>query len=390
MNVCMLTYSFYESDNRVRRYAETLVRRGESVDVISLRRKGQGVHNELNGVRIFRLQERVRDERGRSAYLFRILKFFCRSLWDLSAKHVRRSYQLIHVHSVPDFEVFAALIPKLAGAKIILDIHDIVPELYASKFGVSRDSITFKSLVLAERAASSFADHVIISNDLWRETLISRSVPPAKCTTILNYPDEHIFCCNKVERDDSKFIFLYPGTLNLHQGLDLAVEAIERIKDKAPRAELHIYGDGPARPMLDKQVKDLRLEDRVHFKAPVSLDDIPSVMACADVGIIPKRNNNFGGDAFSTKTLEFMRLGVPIIVARTRIDQHYFDDTLVRFFEPESIDDLADAMLNMVEDGTFRTQLAKKALDFVGQFSWDVKKSVYLDMVDSLVSPSHR
>jgi glycosyltransferase involved in cell wall biosynthesis len=238
--------------------------------------------------------------------------------------------------------------------------------------------------VLAEKIATGFADHVIISNDLWKETLLSRSVQQAKCTTILNYPDEHIFCCTKMARDDDKFIFLYPGTLNLHQGLDLAVEALYRIKDKAPQVELHIYGEGPARPMLKEQVKALGLENQVHINAPVPLDDIPGVMACADVGIIPKRNNDFGGDAFSTKTLEFMRLGVPIIVARTRIDQHYFDESLVYFFEPSNIDDLAKAMMCMVENSQLRKQLAENALDFADQFSWNKRQKAYLDLVDSL------
>ncbi len=123
----MLTYSFYESDNRVRRYAETLARRGDQVDVIALRRAGQGPYNELNGVRVYRVQERTRNEKGKKDYFFRIIKFFIRSAALLTRMHRERPYDFVHVHSVPDFEVFAALVPKLTGAKVILDIHDIVP-----------------------------------------------------------------------------------------------------------------------------------------------------------------------------------------------------------------------------------------------------------------------
>jgi len=140
----MLVYSFYENDNRVRRYAETLAARGDVVEVIALRRPHQSSEDLVRGVRVFRIQRRERNERGRLSYISRLLLFFFRSAIFLSWRHLRNPYQLIHVHSVPDFEVFAALLPKLTGCKVILDIHDIVPEFYASKFQVSEHSLLFK------------------------------------------------------------------------------------------------------------------------------------------------------------------------------------------------------------------------------------------------------
>ena len=141
--VCMLVYSFYETDNRVIRYAETLAKRGDQVDVIALRKKGQPYTEVLNGVRVFRVQEREKNEKKSLDYLARLSRFFFRSGVLVTKKHLQAPYDLIHVHSVPDFEVFAALVPKLLGAKIILDIHDIVPEFYASKFK-RHSSIFFK------------------------------------------------------------------------------------------------------------------------------------------------------------------------------------------------------------------------------------------------------
>ena len=94
---------------------------------------------------MFRIQHRERNERGRLSYISRLLLFFFRSAVFLSWRHLRNPYQLIHVHSVPDFEVFAALLPKLMGCKVILDIHDIVPEFYASKFQVGRTFLSVQS-----------------------------------------------------------------------------------------------------------------------------------------------------------------------------------------------------------------------------------------------------
>lgn len=69
---------------------------------------------------------------------------------------------------------------------------------------------------------------------------------------------------------------------------------------------------------------NLQLSDRILIKPPYPLREIAFVMANADLGVVPKRNDSFGGEAFSTKILEFMALGIPVVVADTKIDKCYF------------------------------------------------------------------
>ena len=380
--VCMLSYSFYQSDNRVIRYAETLAKRGDSVDVIALRRSGMPHSEVVNGIRVFMVQERVRNEKKKLDYLKRLLGFFGRSAALISKLHRENPYDLIHVHSVPDFEVFAALLPKLSGAKIILDIHDIVPEFFASKFGGGA-SILFKLLVLVEKISIAFSNHVIISNHLWRQTLVERSVRPEKCTTVLNYPDPEIFYNHGRKSDGDKTVLLYPGTINWHQGLDIAVRAFDLIKDRHPSVELHIYGEGPTRDSLADLIDSLGLKDRVVLRAPLPVRDIAKVMADADIGIVPKRNDGFGNEAFSTKILEFMSLGVPVVIPSTKIDRYYFNDSVAKFFEPGSVESLAAALEELIGDKTRREKLVANGLDFSRKFSWEENKSLYLDIVES-------
>src|ERR1700733_11839946 len=188
MRVCMVVYSFFESDPRVRQYATALQKRGDTVDVIALRKADQPEFGVVEGINVFRIQARPINERRKLHYTNRILRFMLHSAVTLTRNHRKEPYQLIHVHSVPDFLVYSALMPKLSGAKVILDIHDLLPELYASKFHVGNDSAWFKLMSMAERRSCAFADHVIVANDLWRERLIRRSVAAEKCTTIRNYP----------------------------------------------------------------------------------------------------------------------------------------------------------------------------------------------------------
>jgi glycosyltransferase involved in cell wall biosynthesis len=381
----MLAYTFYESDNRVRRYAETLARRGDKVDVIALRGNSGPKVEIINNVRLFRIQKRAINETGQFSYLFRLLRFFGRSMFFLAIKDMKDHYDLVHVHSVPDFEVFAAWFPKARGAKLILDIHDLVPEFYASKFNAGPDSRLKRLLLLVERMSARFAGHVIAANHIWRDRLLARSVKDAKCTAILNYPDGSIFCRRGRTRTDGKFIMMYPGTLSHHQGVDLAIRALARIKDQAPQAELHIYGRGNEAGNLRKLARELGLAERVRFNEAVSIVEVAPIMENADLGIVPKRTDGFGNEAFSTKVLEFMTLGVPVVVCDSAVDRYYFTDRVVTFFKGNDEAHLAECVLEMIQDRAKREAQVKRADDFVRTFDWDLRKSEYLGLVDTLV-----
>jgi glycosyltransferase involved in cell wall biosynthesis len=387
--VCHIAYTFYERDNRVRRYAEALAGRGSAVDVIALRRDGQPPRAELNGVQVLRLQRRQVTEGAAATYLAKLVLFLFRSMALVSARHFRQPYDVVHVHNVPDFLVFAPWIPKLSGARVVLDIHDILPELYGDKFAQSQHSWTFRTLQWVERRSARFADHVIVAGELWRERLIARAgLTPERCTALLNYPDRTLFkpLPPDQRRADGRFIVLYPGTLNHHQGVDIALDAFAKVLHRMPRAEFHIYGEGPAAPLIANRIEAGNLQQSVLLHRPLPIDAIARVMADADLGVIPKRADGFGNEAFSTKSLEFMACGVPIVMSRTQVDGAYFDSSLVRFFDPGSVDDLARALLLDYEHPDDRRARAQRGSCFVARTDWASKLPTYLD----IVSPSRQ
>jgi glycosyltransferase involved in cell wall biosynthesis len=178
---------------------------------------------------------------------------------------------------------------------------------------------------------------------------------------------------------------LYPGSLNHHQGVDLAIRALARIKDQAPQAELHIYGGGNEAYNLRKLVGELGLAARVRFNDGVSITEVASIIENADLGIVPKRTDGFGNEAFSTKVLEFMAMGVPVVVSDSAVDRYYFNDQVVTFFKGNDEVHLAECVLEMIQDTAKRQAQVKRADDFVRAFDWDLRKSEYLRLVDSLV-----
>ena len=381
----MLTHSAYESDNRVRRYAEALAKRGDHVDVIAI--CGTDVPlgvEQINGVTVYRIQHRTRNERGKWTYAGRLLRFFLASSAILTRHHGRIKYDVIHVHNIPDFLVFAAWFPKWTGAKIILDIHDLVPEFFASKFKTRKSGIYVKALKLVEKASTAFADHVIVANHLWHDKLISRCVPEEKCSVFLNHVDPAIFYRRPRTRTDGKFIVLFPGSLQWHQGLDIAIDAFAIMKDEVPNAEFHIYGRGGMEDDLVRQVDRLGLTGAVQFFDSLPLDRIADVIANADLGVVPKRAEGFGNEAYSTKIMEFMSQGVPVICSRTKIDSFYFDDSVVRFFASGDCRAMADAMLGVIRSKEACEALTVAGYNYVDRNSWDVRKLDYLALIDSL------
>src|SRR5262249_13851784 len=160
------------------------------------------------------------------------LRFLLVSSSWITRQHLRKPYDLLHIHNVPDFLVFAAWLPKLIGAKVILDIHDIVPEFYASKFSARDNSATIKALKTIERGSARFADRVIIANHLWLEKYASRTGANGKCSVMINNVDTEIFRSRPRTRKDGKFLIIFPGGLQWHQGLDIAIRAFSKVRNQ--------------------------------------------------------------------------------------------------------------------------------------------------------------
>ena len=297
---------------------------------------------------------------------------------------------MIHVHNIPEWLVFAVWLPKLFGARILLDIHDLVPELFSAKFNRSGVSIVEPALRAVEALSCRFANHVIISNHLWRDRIVARSISDSKCSVFFNNIDPDLFYPRSRTRQDDRKIVLFPGTLQWHQGVDIAIRAFPKVLEKVPTAEFHIYGCGGVLNDLMALVKDLRLEKKVLFCTPVALKDVPQLIANADLGVVPKRAHSFGNEAYSTKIMEFMSQGVPAVISRTAIDSYYFDESQVRFCESENVESFAAGIIEVLTDEGLRQRLVRNASAYVARNHWGRRKQEYLDLVDGLTDAYER
>jgi len=111
-------------------------------------------------------------------------------------------------------------------------------------------------------------------------------------------------------------------------------------------------------------------------------------VSIAKLNHLAKKADSFSNEAYSTKIMEFMSQGVPVVVSRTKIDSFYFDESVVHFFPSGDSQALANAMLEVIDSEPLRKTLVANGLEYARLNSWDKKKDEYLKLVDSLTTES--
>ena len=385
MRICIIAYKFYESSPRIRQFATTYHACGHSVDVYSLGESSSASIEILEGIRIHRIQRRIRNEKTKFQYLLRTLRFLFSASIRITAQHSKQRYDLVQIFGVPDFLVLAAWRLKLDGTPILLDVYDLTPELYCAKFGCKEQSAVFRILVATERFSASLCDHVIAPNPIWKARLLSRSVPEGRCTHIPYYSDDKLFHRGTAHEGSKVIRLLYAGTLNSLQGLDIAIRAFSKALQNLSKSEFHIYGEGPQETHLATMISSLHLESNVFLHNTVPVQQLAEMMAQFDIMIVPKRiSTKFGAEAASTKIWDGLRAGLVVIAARTPVEQLYFSDEEVFYFTPEDEDELASAIIKVCSDASLRSKLRASAEQFLRTNNWENHKDDFMKLVGRL------
>ena len=241
--ICMIVYTDYPADTRVGRAAEAFVERGDDVDVICPLTPSLRGRQEISGVALrFAGKFRYGDVSDQLRYVRRYLQFFMAASIRAMRLHWTKRYDVIHVHTMPDFLVFAALGPRLLGAKVILDVRDLMPELYASKFELPESHWFVRMLKLVERASVRFTDAAVAVHQPHLGRLIAHRNPPEKFIVVMNLPDPKMFHRCDDRPASERFTLIYHGMVGTRNGLEVPVRAAALARDRTPGLRLRIMG----------------------------------------------------------------------------------------------------------------------------------------------------
>ena len=389
----MATFSPYPADPRPRRAVDALLEAGMRVDLVCLREPNQSAREQIGGLNILRVPI-VHRRGGKLSYLLEYSAFIFAATVVFAARTLRRRYDLVHIHNMPEILVLSALIPKAFGARIILDMHDPMPELMGTTLDRGEETFAVRLLLKLEKWSMAQADSVITTNVAFQKLFASRSCDATKLRIIMNSPDEKIFAPGGERKVTEKarnsgFTVMYHGTLVERNGADLAVEALAKVRQNVPDAQLFIYGKRT--PFLDKVLERARetgVAESVKYLGAKRLEDVVRAIDDCDVGIIPHRRSAFIELTMPTRIFEYLALGKPVIAARTRGICDYFGEDSLLFFEPGNSDDLARQIAWVFSHPAEVADIVKRGQEVLRSHAWAGEKQRYLQIVSDLITPA--
>jgi len=386
--ICVIRAWYFPVDERINREIDALVRAGHEVDLICARMPGQPRFEQVGRVAVHRLPI-TRRRAGLLRYFFEFVTFQLAATALAAVLHLRRRYDVVQVNSLPDWLVFAAVIPRVLGARVLLDLHECMPEYAATKYGLSLRHPITRALVWLERASIAFADRVTTCTDQMRDLFVERGAPMEKIGVVLNSFDEDRLAPERypsVKRTDDDFVLVCHGTIDPNFGIDVVIRAVALLKNTIPGLRLRIYGEGPQRPSLEALVAKLGLEERVWFsKGFLPIDELLPCIAAADAGVVAIRRDAFRDRTHCNKMYDLIAMRKPVIISRTRAVEAYFGDECFSLFESGNERDLARAISELHGDPELREQLVRRATEVSEPYRWVHQRERYLDVVRSLL-----
>jgi glycosyltransferase involved in cell wall biosynthesis len=334
--IVMVAYTYYPWDPRVRREAETLARRGHDVSVLCCRNEDEPREDTIGGVRVRRLPVRIRRG-GALRYLFQYGLFFLLAALQLRGVRARG----VHVHSLPDFLVFAAIGPKARGVPVTLDLHEALPEIVLARF--PNAGALARIALAAERLSCLFADRVIVVNETIRELIAARGVPGDRITVLFNSPDVAVADESPAEIGavSGRTHLVYAGGVDRERDLETLIRAVAELRSSLPTSLL-VYGRGDSHYVsyLEGLVDGLGIREFVRFGGVLPSDRVLAHLAHSDVGVVTYERSPLTEVALPNKVFEYVVLDKPLVLPDLKAMRRAFDGA-AWFYEPGNAVDLA-------------------------------------------------
>jgi glycosyltransferase involved in cell wall biosynthesis len=386
--ICVIRQGVYPYDARLTREIKALLAAGHEVHLICLQWGDEPPREErAERLTVHRVPIKRRHG-GKLRYLFEYGAFFVAAAVLVTALHLRHRFAVVQVNTLPDCLVFAAAIPRLLGARVLLDLHECMPEFFALKYALAPEHRAIRLLAWLEQASIRFADAAVTCTEPMKERFVERGACAGKISVVLNSFDDERFNLRRhpsAQRADARFVLVCHGTIDHMYGLDLVVRAVAALRDRIPGLELRIYGDGPGRAGVQALTKELDVADNVQFSEGwLPLDELLPRIVEADAGVVAIRRDGCFDLTHSNKMYDLIALRKPIVMSRTRAVEAYFDDDCFQLFESGNEHDLARAIYELYAHPDIGRRIVAKAARVGEPYRWVHQAKAYLAIMDRL------
>ncbi|MEV1024976.1 glycosyltransferase family 4 protein [Streptomyces sp. NPDC050264] len=360
-------------DRRVWQECTTLRDAGWTVDVICPRgsRRDTEAEAEIDGVRIHRYPLRAATG-GPAGYL----REYGSALWH-TVRLARKvgPVDVVHACNPPDLLFLPALWLKRRGARFVFDQHDLVPELYLSRFGRGED-LLYRAVCALERRTYRAADIVLATNESYRDVALRRGGKrPGDVFVVRSAPQTDRFQPVPPEpqlKNGKPHLLCYLGVMGPQDGVDYALRALAKLRDELGRTDWHavFVGSGDAFEAMVELSRRLGLSEQVRFTGRIPDADLVRHLSTADVCLSPDPRNPLNDVSTMNKVLEYMAMGRPIVSFDLREARVSAGDAAV--YAPANDESaFAGLIAQLLDDPEKRARMGKIGEERIGgDLSW--------------------
>lgn len=386
-HVCLIRHREYR-ELPTRREADALAGAGFQVHVICLADpEGGPVDVGRSGIRLHTVP--LRRARGSDArYLADYLAFFLAASALVTWLHLRFRFRVIQVSSMPDFLVFATVVPKAMGARVIAFLKEPTPELGEMRFGPGWWP---KLFVRVEQLAIRYADLTYTVTEQLKAAYVERGANPSKIRVVLNGPAPDAFPRSNGNgapsgrRGDADtagatrdFTLLCHGVIEERYGHETILRAVALAREKVPNLRFRITGDGTHTSRLRELIDELGLRDNVDFLGWVPLEQLTDELRRADVGIVAQLSSPYSNLVHTNKMYDYILFGKPVIATRLDSVSAYFGPESLYYVESGDHVGLARAIVELYRDPARREELVENAQRLYDRYGWPEQAHTYV------------
>jgi glycosyltransferase involved in cell wall biosynthesis len=379
-------------DRRVWLESQALAADGYQVAVVCPKGKGDPGYQVLDGIEIYKYRPYAPGG-SKLGFVTEYAYSFLATAWQTFKARRRGRFAVLQACNPPDiFWPLALILRALDGTKFVFDHHDLSPELFQSRFPGAGASLPYRGLRALERATHRTADHVISTNDSYREVAITRSgKKPADVTVVRTGPDPERLRRGEPRaelRRGRKHLAAYIGVMGPQDGVDIVVRAADVVINELGRDDIAftLIGSGDCFAELVALRDQLGLAGYVEFTGRAPDELVGQIMSTADAGLSPDPKNPLNDVSTMNKTMEYMAFELPVVAFDLRETRVSAADAAV-YVTPNDVREYAKAIVALMDDEVRRTQMGKRGRVRVEQeLAWSYQRRAYLDVYRQLTS----
>ena len=373
--VLMVAHETFPKDVRILKEARALQAGGWEVDLIALRRRGEPFRETVGGVRVWRLP--LGKERGgplRYAVEYLLSASFATVL--AAVRHLCRRYDLVYIHNIPNMLAVVGLVPKSLGARLVLDMHEPMPEFFCYKFGASPDGFLARTMRLKERLAVTLADLVVVVSPRMQHIIACRTHAEDKTIVLPNTLDP-VHAADVLPTLVMEPVLIYHGSLTKLYGLGTLLDAFSQVKAVLPGARLFIYGEGPERPHLEFQSRRLDLTAEVRFMGHVSHSTVLKALEESRLAVVPIEKSEYGDMALSDKISECVAHGIPVVTTDLITLRDFYGPSALAYCPCGNSPELAKTILRLLRDPESLEVQRRNAIERLSKQGWGLSAAAW-------------